>query len=79
MNRNPYKIYCDFESLLIKEQPVEGPLTKHESKKEIKTIVLNNHVAVSYCLYFKSYDKKDDKMITYKGLDCVDHLFNELK
>ena len=70
MNRNPYKVYADFESILVKREQIDT---------EDKTIILNDHVAVSYCLYFKSYDSKDNKIIKYKGLDCVDNLFEELK
>lgn len=69
MNKNPYKVYCDFESLLVKQT----------YEKQKKTVTLNDHIPVSYCLYFMSYDTADNKLITYKGLDCVDHLFKELK
>ena len=46
MNRNPYKIYADFESIL---KPILKPSTK-------ATIETNEHIAISYCLYYKSYD-----------------------
>ena len=32
MNRNPYKIYCDFESLLVKNELYEGPKEKNDIK-----------------------------------------------
>ena len=51
MNRNPYKVYADFESILVKREVIE----EGHSAGETKTITLNDHKPISYCLYFKAY------------------------
>jgi len=70
MNTNPYKVYADFEAILVdrNDKDVEEKNTKH----------VKQHVPISYCLYLKTYDSNVDEMITYKGADCVDHFYKNL-
>ena len=61
--RAPFKIYADFECIL----------QNIEDNNETNTKKYQEHKPVSYMLNIVSYDKNDEKIIIYKGIDCVEH------
>ena len=68
MNKYPFVIYADFETL------------NENNEKELgdKTLVYGEHKPVSYCFYIVCKDGRKNKIATYKGLDCVEHFIKNI-
>ena len=89
MMKNPYKIYADFESILV--TPSKDEKTEYETyegKQEMvnddyieqdenaKTKITKIHKPISVCLKFVSPDK--ECLFKFAGKKCVDEFFKKL-
>ena len=68
MNKYPFVIYADFETLN----------TNNEQKLGNKTKIYGEHKPISYCFKIVCKDGREYEPIIYKGLDCVEHFIKNI-
>eukprot|EP00745_Piridium_sociabile_P030720 TRINITY_DN50_c0_g2_i2.p1 TRINITY_DN50_c0_g2~~TRINITY_DN50_c0_g2_i2.p1 ORF type:complete len:791 (+),score=53.07 TRINITY_DN50_c0_g2_i2:2261-4633(+) len=72
MQKNPYVVYADFESLIV---PYQGP----ELQNLPKTVVVNNHQICSYAFIVVRSDGGHSEPYLYRGPDAAKHFLERMK
>ena len=71
MDRVPYIMYADFESILEPMGPVEPGSPNQPYTNEV-----NQHTPSGWCVYSKfAYGDVDNPLRTYRGKDCIETFF----
>ena len=70
----PFAIYLDLECLLKKEQSCQNNPKKSYTEKKA------NHEPSGWAMFTRcSFDNKENKLIYYRGKDCIEKLCKKLR